>query len=162
MPTPGSKLDFRKFALPPQGGQQNLTDRINGMADDTTKMYIATVQLQQVVHDLKSMVKAPECGGEACASLRAENARLLALLRAHPPPRPQMLPQRRLKLAARQAWLCALCRQLLNEAFHADHITPWCESFDDSDSNLNIICVPCHLAKTSEENSARNKRAAHH
>ena len=125
------------------------------MADTATKIFIATEQLQQAVFDLKSMIQAPACGGEACARLKSENARLLALLRAHPPQRPQMLPQRRLRLAARQAWLCALCRQLLNEAFHADHIAPWSESFDDSDGNIQIICVPCHLSKTSEENSAR-------
>ena len=32
------------------------------------------------------------------------------------------------------------------------------DSFDDSDANLWISCIPCHLAKASEENSARNKR----
>ena len=87
--------------------------------------------------------------------VKCENARLLALLRAHPPPRPAMLPQRRLRLAARQEWRCALCDALLTEAFHVDHKRPWSTSFDDTDANLQVVCVPCHLEKTSLEASAR-------
>ena len=91
------------------------------------------------------------------AGLRRENERLLGLLRAHPPPRPAMLPQRRLRLAAGQGWCCAICGEMLNEAFHADHLVPWSETFDDSDGNVQIVCVPCHLAKTSAEQSSRRR-----
>ena len=97
---------------------------------------------------------------DSADGLRHENERLLALLRAHPPPRPSMLPQRRLRLAAAQRWACALCRDMLSEAFHADHRVPWCQSFDDGDANIDILCVPCHLAKSSVEQSARRRKEA--
>jgi hypothetical protein len=91
-------------------------------------------------------------------ALRLENARLLALLRQHPPPRPVMLPQRRLRLAAAQGWRCAICGALLPESFHADHRVPFAASFDDSDANVQIVCAsPCHLEKTSIEQSGRRR-----
>ena len=82
-----------------------------------------------------------------------ENARLRNIIRVNSLPRPKMLPQRRLRLAAKQSWMCNLCHSQLSEAFHADHINPWSQSFDDSDNNIQILCVECHLAKTSEENA---------
>ena len=91
------------------------------------------------------------------AQLRRENERLLSLLRSHPPPKPAMLPQRRLRLAAAQSWRCAICSEMLTEAFHADHRVPWSESFDDSDDNIQIICYEDHMAKTSQEASCRRR-----
>ena len=82
-------------------------------------------------------------------SLQRENARLLALLRSHPPPRPPMLPNRRLRLAARNKWRCHACGELLSEAFDIDHVTPWCETFDDSDAN----CVPLRSESTRTSSS---------
>ena len=82
-------------------------------------------QIDRTISRLEMLIgqlTMPGVDGCACAHLQAENARLLALLRAHPPPRPQMLPQRRLKLAARQQWTCAICGELLGDVFHADHI----------------------------------------
>ena len=117
-----------------------------------TRIHLATSQLEEVVGQLRSLLP---CSTEA--ELRAENARLLALLRSHPPPRPAMLPARRLKLAAAQAWRCALCGETLTEAFHADHRIPWSETFDDRDEALQIVCVPCHMAKTSQEQSDRRR-----
>jgi hypothetical protein len=94
----------------------------------------------------------------ACEVLAAENRRLFAMLKANPPPRPVMTPQRRLRLAAAQSWTCAVCGSLLGEHFHADHIVPWSDSYDDRDSNLQVICAsPCHLAKTSREASCRRR-----
>ena len=86
-----------------------------------------------------------------------QNARLLALLRSHPPPRPPMLPNRRLRLAARAKWRCGICSELLSEAFDIDHVTPWCETFDDSDDNCVACCVACHRSKCSVEASARGR-----
>ena len=109
----------------------------------------------------------PPCQQQAECSLvdealRRENARLLALLRQHPPPRPVMLPQRRLRLAAAQGWRCAICGELLPESFHADHRVPFATSFDDSDANVQIVCAsPCHLEKTSIEQSARRRGHQH-
>ena len=94
------------------------------------------------------------------AVLRRENERLLDLLRAHPPPKPAMLPQRRLRLAAAQGWKCAICGELLDETFHADHRAKWSETFDDSDENIQIICYADHLAKTSVEQSCRRRQTS--
>ena len=91
-------------------------------------------------------------------SLQRENARLLTLLRSHPPPRPPMLPNRRLRLAARNKWRCHACEELLSEAFDIDHAVPWCETFDDSDANCVPLHVECHRAKCSAESSARVRR----
>ena len=90
---------------------------------------------------------APE--GPDVERLQRENARLLALLRSHPPPRPQMLPNRRLRLASRNGWRCDVCGELLPEAFDIDHKVMWCVSFDDSDANCVPTCVACHRAKCS-------------
>jgi 5-methylcytosine-specific restriction endonuclease McrA len=86
---------------------------------------------------------------------QSEIARLRNIIRTNSLRRPKMLPQRRIRLAAKQNWKCNLCDSQLNEAFHADHINPWSQSFDDSDENVQVICVPCHLEKTSQENSVR-------
>ena len=120
-----------------------------------TRIHLATSQLQEAMCELRSILQPPGTGE---AALREENARLLALLRAHPPPRPAMLPQRRLRIAARQEWKCAICGELLSESFVIDHITPWSETFDDRDENLQAICHADHAHKTSLENSVRSRR----
>jgi hypothetical protein len=51
-----------------------------------------------------------------------------------------------------------MCGSLLPESFHADHVRPWADSFDDSDANLQIICAsPCHAHKTSVEAQTRRR-----
>ena len=134
------------------------------MTDPVTLREVA--QLRQSVARLEALVIQLERSFDmarrpnpafAGAALERENERLMALLRAHPPPRPAMLPQRRLRLAAAQSWRCAICDQLLSEAFHADHIVPFSVAFDDSDANVQITCVPCHLEKTSVENSSKRR-----
>ena len=126
------------------------------MADDAeARLGVAADRFEALIMRVEATARR-ECDC-SLAGLRRENERLLGLLRAHPPPRPTMLQQRRLRLAAAQAWCCAICGRMLNEAFHADHRVPWSESFDDSDANLQIVCVPCHSAKTSEEQSYRRR-----
>lgn len=70
-----------------------------------------------------------------------------------------MLPQRRLRIAARAGWKCAACGELLSESFHIDHIRPWADTFDNTDANLQPLCCADHALKTSHENSSRNLRA---
>ena len=105
------------------------------MADE--RLHRAADRFEELIGRMEARARR-EC---ACslAELRRENERLLGLLRSHPPPRPSMLPQRRLKLAAGQGWCCAVCGELLTEAFHADHRVPWSETFDDSDANVQIV-----------------------
>ena len=79
-----------------------------------TSLPCALVALQDAIRDIGTIMRPIDVCSEECAGLRVENARLMRLLRQHPPPRPQILPQRRLKLAARQTWRCALCREILS------------------------------------------------
>ena len=126
------------------------------MADDVdARLRASADRLEALLSRMEATVRR-ECDCNL-AALRRENERLLELLRAHPPPRPNMLAQRRLRLAAAQGWTCAICGGMLNEAFHADHVTPWATCFDDSDANIQIACVPCHLEKTSVEQSSRRR-----
>ena len=127
-----------------------------------TRLLCATTQLEACILQLQTVLQQNQAStvgapNDTLSLTRSENARLLSLLQAHPPPRPTMLPQRRLRLAAQQSWTCALCHAVLTAAFHADHKTPFAISFDDSDANVQIVCVPCHLDKTSRETSTRNK-----
>ena len=124
-------------------------------SETAARLSHSATRLEQLVSDLERRTeRAPDC-----TQLELENERLLTLLRTHPPPRPTMLPQRRLRLAAAQSWRCATCATMLSECFHADHKTPWCETYDDRDSNISIVCVPCHMAKTSAEQSHRRRSA---
>jgi 5-methylcytosine-specific restriction endonuclease McrA len=148
-----------------EGGCANVCERVCGMwnmvdAGDVTRLRDAVRRLDGLVVQLEramSVGGAEESVPVASEMVERENRRLLALLRAHPPPRPTMLPQRRLKLAARQQWRCAICDEMLSEAFHADHRVPWSLAFDDSDEAIDILCVPCHLQKTSIEASCRSR-----
>ena len=141
------------------------------MSSDAKPTFREVMQLRQSVHRLDALVTQlerafdpPEQRAGRCLvgeALERENERLLALLRAHPPPRPVMLPHRRLRLAAAQGWRCQICGELLPESFHADHLVPFATSFDDSDANIQIICAsPCHLEKTSLEASGRRRAHA--
>ena len=118
----------------------------------------SVAQLEHAISRLQDLFQDRRCDcSVANAELRHENARLLAVLRQAPPARPHMLPQRRLKLAAAQQWTCVDCKRMLTDAFHVDHRRPWSESFDDSDQNLGVCCVSCHLLKTSTETSCRKR-----
>jgi len=66
--------------------------------------------------------------------------------------KPAMTQRRRLTIAASQDWNCNKCSKKLSSCFEIDHIERWSESFDDSDENLQALCVECHWNKTAEEN----------
>ena len=66
-----------------------------GMADDAeTRLGVAADRFEALIGRMEATARR-ECDC-SLAGLRRENERLLGLLRAHPPPRPKMLPQRRL------------------------------------------------------------------
>lgn len=69
--------------------------------------------------------------------------------------KPVMTQPRRLQIAARQEWKCNTCTKILSSVFEIDHMIPWNESYDDSDENLQALCVECHKLKTAEENTKR-------
>ena len=55
------------------------------------------------------------------------------------------------KIARSQDWRCAVCKELLPEMFHLDHITPLCNRGQDEINNLQAICANCHSSKTNDE-----------
>ena len=48
---------------------------------------------------------------------------------------------------------CAMCKRLTDypDGFHADHIVPLFKEGKDEDKNLQVLCIPCHEAKTNED-----------
>ena len=69
--------------------------------------------------------------------------------------KPVMTQPRRLQIAARQEWKCNTCTKTLSSVFEIDHMIPWNVSYDDSDENLQALCVECHKLKTAEDNTKR-------
>jgi hypothetical protein len=67
---------------------------------------------------------------------------------ARPPPRNKRAFMR---LAFRQQYRCAHCKELMHPDSQADHIVPWSLSGDDADGNIQILCPNCHVAKSHDE-----------
>lgn len=67
-----------------------------------------------------------------------------------------LTPKRKAELWQRQNGGCAECRAPLVLA-HADHKNPlWCTG-DNAADNWQLLCIPCHGAKTKREAAARAK-----
>lgn len=67
--------------------------------------------------------------------------------------------KRRAALFLAQSGKCADCpRKLMPGMYHADHRIPLADGGADDDSNIKLICLDCHKAKTRGENKSR----AHH
>ena len=82
----------------------------------------------------------------------AEQARsLISLKKKVKPKRKQWGVRARNKIARSQDWRCAICKDLLPEMFHLDHIIPLCNHGKDEIFNLQCLCANCHSTKTNEE-----------
>ena len=67
-----------------------------------------------------------------------------------------LTPKAKAELWRRQNGGCASCRAPLVLA-HADHKNPlWCTG-DNAADNWQLLCIPCHNAKTRREAAARAK-----
>ena len=54
------------------------------------------------------------------------------------------------RVAAKQKWRCALCKQLLDETFEIDHRTPLYKGgHPTNENNLQALCKRCHAFKTA-------------
>lgn len=62
------------------------------------------------------------------------------------------------KIAFKQKWTCAMCRQLLPPTFEIDHIVALCNGGVDQTGNMQALCNNCHAAKTSTDREQRFKR----
>jgi hypothetical protein len=67
--------------------------------------------------------------------------------------KPQLTNVHRNKIARLQYFKCACCTEMLDAVFHIDHKNRWIDTFDNSDDNLQALCITCHGMKTAQENS---------
>ena len=59
-------------------------------------------------------------------------------------------------------WFCAYCaRPAPASMLEVDHRTPLSNGGGDFDSNLQLLCRPCHKEKGTRESQARGKSAGH-
>ena len=64
--------------------------------------------------------------------------------------RPYISPLVKKRIAAKQKWRCAVCKQLLDESFEIDHITPLYKGGHPTDeSNLQALCKRDHMFKSA-------------
>ena len=64
--------------------------------------------------------------------------------------RPYISPVVKKRVAAKQGWRCAVCKELLDETFETDHRTPLFRGGHATDeSNLQSLCKRCHLFKSA-------------
>ena len=69
--------------------------------------------------------------------------------------RPYISPLVKKRVAARQKWRCAICKQLLDETFELDHRTPLFRGGHPThESNLQALCKRCHLFKSAVSDRA--------
>lgn len=47
-------------------------------------------------------------------------------------------------VAARDAWRCQICHNLVDSSYEVDHIKPFSEGGSDHPSNLRLLCRACH------------------
>ena len=62
-------------------------------------------------------------------------------------------PAIRKRILTRDNWQCQRCGRVLADRYEAqvDHITPRREGGDNSDENLQSLCLVCHGKKSREE-----------
>ena len=64
--------------------------------------------------------------------------------------RPHISPLIKKRVAARQRWRCAICRELLDETYEIDHIIPLFQGgHPTQESNLQALCKRDHMFKTA-------------
>ena len=69
--------------------------------------------------------------------------------------RPFISPLVKKRVAAKQKWRCAMCKQLLDETFELDHIRPLFKGGHPTDeSNLQALCKRDHLFKSAVSDRA--------
>ena len=82
------------------------------------------------------------------SKIEEDALRFKELLLKNPPKRPGITYKRKLELVIKQKGVCNLCNNELEENnYDFDHKIPWSQSFDNSDGNIQILCLTCHRKK---------------
>ena len=55
-------------------------------------------------------------------------------------------------VASNQKWNCNICKNMLDETYEIDHITPLYKGGTNDIINLQALCPNCHRRKTLENN----------
>lgn len=60
------------------------------------------------------------------------------------------------RIACKQDYKCAKCKNKLTEAWHCDHVVPLRDGSNDFIDNIEILCPNCHQIKSNTENQIYN------
>ena len=66
-----------------------------------------------------------------------------------PAKRPYISPLVKKRIAAKQGWRCAVCRELLDETYEIDHIKALWRGGSNDMSNLQALCKRDHVWKSA-------------
>ena len=67
-----------------------------------------------------------------------------------------MTPARRRRILGAAGWRCRQCDDDVGP-FELDHMYQLGLGGDDNDNNFQVLCVPCHKAKSKRDAAARAK-----
>ena len=79
------------------------------------------------------------------------SARAVAAPRVGRTTRRHISPIVKRRVAARQRWRCAVCKELLDETFEIDHIVPLFRGGTNDERNLQALCKRDHTLKSALE-----------
>ena len=106
------------------------------------------VEGKSEIESLRKEIKKLQSIQEHIRLLKKLNPDLLKKLK------PSFTTSLRLNIAGKQGWKCAICiSQFTGSDFDIDHKVRWNDSFDNTESNLQALCVGCHRQKTASENT---------
>jgi len=72
------------------------------------------------------------------------------------PPKRRFTAHEKRIVAARQAWKCGRCEELLAASFEVDHVVPLHLGGEDNyETNASALCRGCHAQKTQREEVER-------
>ena len=63
------------------------------------------------------------------------------------------------RIGAGNGWRCAVCTNVLEATYHADHIIPLHKGGADTLENAQPLCVKCHADKTQREEIERLEKS---
>ena len=103
----------------------------------------------------KTWVKAVENTQKAVSTLNLPSAAIAIRKKQTMVRRRKMSEVTTKVVAAKQQWMCSMCKVMLSSAFQIDHILPLSDGGSENVVNLQALCASCHSQKTQAESLAR-------